>query len=45
MYLSYSTADEVDFLSLPNASNRTIGLRSTQPLTEISIRNLFGGGG
>jgi hypothetical protein len=32
--------DDVDFFNLPNASSRTMTLRSTQPLTEISIRYL-----
>jgi hypothetical protein len=32
--------DEVDFLNLPNPSSRTMALGSTQPLTEISTRNL-----
>jgi hypothetical protein len=35
--------DEVDFFSLPNPSSRTTALGSTQPLTEISTRNLPGG--
>jgi hypothetical protein len=35
--------DEVDLFNLPNASNRIITLRSSQPLTEMSIRNLPGG--
>jgi hypothetical protein len=35
--------DEVDFFNLPNPSNRTTALGSTQPLTEMSIRNLPGG--
>jgi hypothetical protein len=35
--------DEVDFLNLPNPSSRTMALRSTQPLTEMSTRNLPGG--
>jgi hypothetical protein len=33
-------SDEVDFLNLPNPSDRTMALESTQPLTEISTRNL-----
>jgi hypothetical protein len=33
------------FFNLPNPSNRTMALGSTQPLAEISIRNLPGGGG
>jgi hypothetical protein len=32
--------DEVDFLNLPNPSSRTMALGSTQPLKEISTRNL-----
>jgi hypothetical protein len=31
------------FLNLPNPSSRTMTLRSTQPLTEMSTRNLPGG--
>jgi hypothetical protein len=34
--------DEVDFFNLPNPSSRTMVLGSTQPLTEMSIRNLSG---
>jgi hypothetical protein len=33
-------SDEVDFSNLPNPSSRTMTLASTQPLTEIVIRNL-----
>jgi hypothetical protein len=35
--------DEVDFFNLPNPSSHTMVLRSTQPLTEMSTRNLPGG--
>jgi hypothetical protein len=35
--------DEMDIFNLPNSSNRTMALRSTQPLTEMNTRNLFGG--
>jgi hypothetical protein len=35
--------DEVDFFNLPNSSSCTMALRSTQPLTEMSTRNLLGG--
>jgi hypothetical protein len=35
--------DEVDFFNLPNPSSHTVALGSTQPLTEISIRNFPGG--
>jgi hypothetical protein len=35
--------DEVDFFNLPIPSSRTMALGSTQPLTEMSTRNLPGG--
>jgi hypothetical protein len=35
--------DEMDFFSLPNPSSRIMALGSTQPLTELSTRNLPGG--
>jgi hypothetical protein len=35
--------DEVDFFNLPNSFSRTMTLGSTQPLSEISTRNLPGG--
>jgi hypothetical protein len=35
--------DEVDFFNLPNPSSRIMALESTQPLTEMSTRNLPGG--
>jgi hypothetical protein len=35
--------DEVDIFNLHNLSSRTVALGSTQPLTEMSIRNLPGG--
>jgi hypothetical protein len=39
-----SIPDEViGFLNWPNPSSRTIALGSTQPLTEMSTRNLPGG--
>jgi hypothetical protein len=38
-----SSPDEVDFFKLPNFSSRTMG--STQPLTEMSTRNLPGAKG
>jgi hypothetical protein len=39
-----SIPDEViEFFNLPNPSGRTVALRSSQPLTEMSIRNLPGG--
>jgi hypothetical protein len=34
---------EVDFFKLHNPSSRTMALRSTQPLTKMSTRNLPGG--
>jgi hypothetical protein len=40
-----SITDEVDFLNWPNASSRIIPQGSTQPLTEMSTRNLPGGKG
>jgi hypothetical protein len=35
--------DEVDFFNLPDPSSRTMALRSTQPLTEMSTRDIPGG--
>jgi hypothetical protein len=35
--------DEVGLINLPNPSSRTMVLGSTQPLTEMSTRNLPGG--
>jgi hypothetical protein len=35
-----SSPYEVDFLNRPKPSGRTMALGSTQPLTEISTRNL-----
>jgi hypothetical protein len=35
--------DEVDFFSLSNSSSRTMALGLTQPLTEMSTRNIPGG--
>jgi hypothetical protein len=41
-----SIPDEVTgFLNSPNPSSHTMALRSTQPLTEMSTRNLPGGKG
>jgi hypothetical protein len=37
-----SSPDEVDFFNLPNPSSRTMALGSTQPLREMSTRNLPG---
>jgi hypothetical protein len=37
--------DEVEFFNLPNPSSRTVALGSTQPLTEMSTRNIPGGKG
>jgi hypothetical protein len=34
--------DKVDFFNLPNPSNRTMALGSTQPLTEMSTRIFLG---
>jgi hypothetical protein len=38
-----SSPDEVDLFNLPNNSNRTVALESTQSLTEMSTGNLPGG--
>jgi hypothetical protein len=35
-----SNSNKVDFFNLPNPSSRTMTLGSTQPLTEMSTRNL-----
>jgi hypothetical protein len=35
--------DEVDFFNFPNPSSRTMALGLTQPLSEMSTRNLPGG--
>jgi hypothetical protein len=40
-----SSPDEVDFFNLPNASSRNMALESTQPLTEMSTKNLTEGKG
>jgi hypothetical protein len=40
-----SNPDEMDFLNAPNPSSRTMTLESTQPVTEMSTRNLPGGKG
>jgi hypothetical protein len=37
--------DEAEFFNQLNPSSRTVALGSTQPLTEMSTRNLPGGGG
>jgi hypothetical protein len=37
--------DIIQFLNWPNPSSRTMTLGSTQPLTEMSTRNLSGGKG
>jgi hypothetical protein len=37
--------NEVDFFNLPNPSSCTMGLGPTQPLTEMSTRNIPGGKG
>jgi hypothetical protein len=34
--------DEVDFFNVPNSSSCTMALGSTQPVTEMSTRNLSG---
>jgi hypothetical protein len=40
-----SNPDEVDFFNLPHPSSRTMAVGSTQPLTEMSTRNILGGKG
>jgi hypothetical protein len=35
----------LDFFNLPNSSSHTVALGSTQPVTEMSTRNLSGGKG
>jgi hypothetical protein len=40
---SVRVQDEVDICKLPNPSSLTMALGSTQPLTEMSTRNLRGG--
>jgi hypothetical protein len=40
-----TSPDEVDFFKLSNPSSRIMALGSTQPLTEMSTRNLPGGRG
>jgi hypothetical protein len=40
---SVRVPDEVDFFNLPNPSNRTLALGSTQRLSEMSTWNLPGG--
>jgi hypothetical protein len=54
MYVAYATSrkvagsfpDEViEFFNWPNRSSRIMALGSTQPLTEMSTRNLPGGKG
>jgi hypothetical protein len=37
--------DVIGFFNRPNPSSRTMALGSTQPLTEMSTRNLPGGKG
>jgi hypothetical protein len=40
---SVRVPDVVDFFNLPNPSSCTMVLGSTQPLTQVSTRNLPGG--
>jgi hypothetical protein len=40
-----SSPDEVDLFNIPNPSSRTMALESTQPLAEMSTRNLPGSKG
>jgi hypothetical protein len=41
----FDISNNMDFLNLPKPSSRTMALGSTQSVTEISTRNLPGGGG
>jgi hypothetical protein len=41
----FDSDEVIEFFNLPNPSSRTMALRSTQPLTEMSTRNLSGGKG
>jgi hypothetical protein len=43
--LLFQVPDEVDFFNLPNPSSSTMALGPTQPLTDMSTRNLPGGKG
>jgi hypothetical protein len=42
--VAYSSPD-VDFFNLPNPSSRTMALSSSQPLAEVSTRNILGNKG
>jgi hypothetical protein len=39
----FRVLDVVDFFNLPNPSRCTMALGSTQPLTEMTTRNVTGG--
>jgi hypothetical protein len=39
-----SVPDVTEFFALPECSSRTMALGSSQPLAEMSSRNLLGGG-
>jgi hypothetical protein len=41
-WLPVQAPGKVDFFNLPNPSSRTVGLGSTQPVTEMSTRNFPG---
>jgi hypothetical protein len=43
--VAVSIPDEMDFFNLPNPSSYAMTLGSTQPLTEMSARNILGGKG
>jgi hypothetical protein len=43
LVICVSSPNEVDFFNLPNPSSRTMALGLTQPLREMSTRNLPGG--
>jgi hypothetical protein len=39
----FDSDEVIGFFDLPNPSSRTLALEFTQPLTEMSTRNLAGG--
>jgi hypothetical protein len=43
--VSGSCPNEVDVFNLPKSFSRTMALGSTQPLSEMSTRNILGGKG
>jgi hypothetical protein len=43
LFTLYGDNEVTELFNLPNPSSRTMALGSTQPLTEMSTRNLPGG--